>query len=169
MAQDSKVQQHSSADGAYADYVYAGFWVRSFAWIFDILITLCLMLPVLLAVYGTSYFWHMSTSQGYWDFIIRNFLPVIYVLLFWSYKQATPGKMLLKTVIVDARTGGRPTTKQFVIRYLGYFLSAAAVGLGFFWVIWDKKKQGWHDKLAGTVVLRKKSTRQAAVNFATAS
>jgi uncharacterized RDD family membrane protein YckC len=39
-------------------------------------------------------------------------------------------------------------------RYLGYFVSTIPFGLGLFWIGWDKRKQGWHDKLAGTVVIR---------------
>jgi len=36
---------------------------------------------------------------------------------------------------------------------VGYFIAFLPVGLGFFWIIWDKRKQGWHDKIAGTVVV----------------
>jgi uncharacterized RDD family membrane protein YckC len=39
-------------------------------------------------------------------------------------------------------------------RYFAYYLSTILLGLGFLWIIWDPKKQGWHDKLAGTVVVR---------------
>ncbi len=39
-------------------------------------------------------------------------------------------------------------------RYLGYFASTIPLCLGFLWIAFDKRKQGWHDKLAGTVVIR---------------
>jgi uncharacterized RDD family membrane protein YckC len=45
---------------------------------------------------------------------------------------------------------------QYIIRYLGYYVSIFALGLGFLWVAWDDKKQGWHDKMAGTVVILNK-------------
>jgi uncharacterized RDD family membrane protein YckC len=45
------------------------------------------------------------------------------------------------------------------VRYLGYFVSALPLGLGFFWVAWDKRKQGFHDKLAKTVVIHEDESR----------
>lgn len=56
--------------------------------------------------------------------------------------------------IVDATTGKEPTTKQFLIRYAGYFFGGIPLGVGIFWVAFDRKKQGWHDKMATTVVIR---------------
>jgi uncharacterized RDD family membrane protein YckC len=76
------------------------------------------------------------------------------VILFWRYRGATPGKMVIGAVIVDAETGDLPTVKQSIGRYLGYILSSIPLGLGFLWVIFDDRKQAWHDKLAGTVVIR---------------
>jgi uncharacterized RDD family membrane protein YckC len=81
-------------------------------------------------------------------------LGVAYVLGFWLTKQATPGKLAIGARIVDARTGGKPSVGQFILRYLGYFLSSLPLGLGFLWVAFDRRKQGWHDKIAGTVVVR---------------
>jgi uncharacterized RDD family membrane protein YckC len=56
---------------------------------------------------------------------------------------------------VDAKTGGKPSTGQFIGRYLCYYLSSLLLGLGFIWVAFDSRKQGWHDKLAGTLVVRR--------------
>jgi uncharacterized RDD family membrane protein YckC len=83
------------------------------------------------------------------------FMGTIFIL-FWVYKNATPGKMLFKSVIVDAKTFRPPSTSQNIIRYLGYFISLFPLGLGFIWIAFDKRKQGWHDKLAGTVVIKGK-------------
>ena len=78
-------------------------------------------------------------------------------ILFWIYKNSTPGKMLFKSIIVDANTLSAPSTTQNIIRYLGYFISFLPLGLGFLWIAFDKRKQSWHDKLAGTVVIIGKS------------
>ena len=43
-----------------------------------------------------------------------------------------------------------------MIRYLGYYVSAIPFGLGLLWVAFDPRKQGWHDKMAGTVVVRRR-------------
>lgn len=85
-------------------------------------------------------------------------LGVAYVLGFWLTKQATPGKLAIGARIVDARTGAKPSVGQFILRYLGYFVSSLPLGLGFLWVAFDRRKQGWHDKIAGTVVVRGRGT-----------
>lgn len=87
------------------------------------------------------------------SFTLQNAIIAIAVILFWIYCSATPGKMLLKMKIVDAKTGARPSRKQCIIRYFGYIISILPLGLGFIWIYYDRKKQGWHDKIAGTVVL----------------
>jgi uncharacterized RDD family membrane protein YckC len=83
-------------------------------------------------------------------------LPAIAVVIFWIAKQATPGKMVFSAVIVDATSGEAPNGGQMIGRYLGYFIALFPLGLGILWVGLDKRKQGWHDKLAGTVVVRKR-------------
>ena len=55
--------------------------------------------------------------------------------------------------IVDARTGGAPSTASLVKRYAGYLVSMLPFFLGFAWIAIDRRKQGWHDKIAGTVVV----------------
>ena len=132
---------------------YMGFWPRVAASILDNILIILVTLPLLFAVYGRSYFLSDEAIKGPLDFFISYVLPALAVIMFWVYKQATPGKMIFNAKIVDAKTGEKPTTGQWIIRYLGYIPSAIALGLGFLWVIWDKKKQGWHDKMAGTVVV----------------
>ncbi len=133
---------------------YVGFWIRVAASIIDSILLLVIIIPVLTAIYGDEYWLNEAFIVGFWDIILNYILPAIAIVIFWSYKSATPGKMVFRAVIVDEKTGGKPSTKQFIIRYLGYYVSSIALGLGLFWVGWDKKKQGWHDKMAGTVVIR---------------
>ena len=64
--------------------------------------------------------------------------------------MAKPGLNPLFAALV----GTGPGTGQWVIRYLAYYLSALVFFLGFLWVAFDRRKQGWHDKIAGTVVVR---------------
>jgi hypothetical protein len=84
---------------------------------------------------------------------LQMIIITIAVMLFWFYKSATPGKMILKMKIIDAITGGKPTRKQFFIRYFGYILSTLPIGLGFMLMYYDKRHQGLHDKMAGTLVV----------------
>ena len=134
---------------------YAGFWIRTVAAIIDSILALVVLMPVLTAIYGTDYWLAGANMQGSLDVLINYVLPAVAVILFWVYKSATPGKMVTKLKIVDARTFGHPTTPQFVGRYLGYYLAILPLLLGIIWVAFDKRKQGWHDKLASTVVIHR--------------
>ncbi len=142
---------------------YAGFWIRTGAVIIDTILVLIIILPTLTVIYGKDYWVSDSFIQGFWDMMFNFILPAIAVIFFWIYKSATPGKMATKLTIVDAKTGGKPSTGQFIGRYLGYYVSMIPFFLGFIWVGIDKRKQGWHDKLAGTVVIR--SNQSEPVKF----
>ncbi len=88
--------------------------------------------------------------------LIQTTILSAIILSLWFYGGTTPGKWLLKMRIVDAKTGAAPSRKQFIKRLLGYIPSALFFMLGFFWISWDKKRQGWHDKIANTVVIKEK-------------
>jgi len=144
---------------------YAGFWIRVLASIIDTFILLLILAPLMTVIYGVdsistqisnenmSYYASSYTFQGDGSLFLKYILPAIIIIIFWVFKSATPGKMLTKLSIVDAKTGKKPTLVQFLLRYAGYFLSSIFL-LGFIWVAFDKRKQGFHDKIAGTVVLR---------------
>jgi uncharacterized RDD family membrane protein YckC len=138
---------------------YAGFWVRVGAAIIDTLLLSIIILPVLTAVYGFAYWSSDRLIQGPADFLVSWVAPAIAVVLFWIARQATPGKMALGIRIVDAETGGKPRNGQLVLRYLGYYVSMLPLFIGILWVAFDSRKQGWHDKIADTVVVR---TRRGA-------
>lgn len=76
----------------------------------------------------------------------------IFITLFWKYKGATFGKMIARCKVIDATTGEIPTSKQSIIRFLGYILSTLPLCLGFIMVAFTKKRQALHDKLANTLV-----------------
>jgi uncharacterized RDD family membrane protein YckC len=133
---------------------YAGFWVRLKAALIDSVLILLVIGPILTVLYGAQY-WDRGTPlvQGEWDIILNYIFPAIAVVVFWLYKSATPGKLFMHLSIVDAKTGQKPTTKQFIGRYAAYYVSILPLGAGLIWVAFDPKKQAWHDKLAGTLVL----------------
>lgn len=138
----------------------AGFWPRLWAMLLDSLLLAGIIYPILLSIYGLEYLDSRTPVTGPADFLLVYVFPVLACILFWIYKSATPGKLLLGMRIVDARTGGHPSNAQFVGRYFAYFLSTVPLGLGFFWILWDPHRQGWHDKLAGTLVVRRTRTAQ---------
>ena len=62
--------------------------------------------------------------------------------------------MFFKIKIIKEETQNIPGyTTAFIREIIGNMLSAFIFGLGYLWIIWDSKKQGWHDKIAGTVAL----------------
>lgn len=83
-----------------------------------------------------------------------------YSVGFLTAKGATPGKMALGLVVVNTEHGKISLTKALLRETVGKFVSSFVLLLGYFWVIWDEKKQGWHDKIAGTLVVEKKSLPQ---------
>jgi uncharacterized RDD family membrane protein YckC len=147
------------------DLEYVGFWPRVGAALIDSLLAAVICLPLVSWIYGGSYWTEPGIVKGPADFLISWILPALAVMLFWFYRQATPGKMAISARIVDARTGGKPSTGQLIGRYLGYFVSTIPFCLGLIWVAFDPRKQGWHDKLAGTVVVRPRARGPEAVKF----
>jgi len=132
---------------------YAGFWKRLLAFFIDTLILVTIILAIVIAVYGRQYVQLASAGQTLlFDIIVQGVLPAVAAILFWRYRGATPGKMLVSARIVDAATLGAPSTGKLIGRYFAYILSSIFM-LGFIWIAFDKRKQGWHDKLAGTVVI----------------
>lgn len=133
---------------------YVGFWARVVASIVDSVVMMALVFALASVVMGLDEFVNENAEFTLSSFLIQIVLPIAFVLLFWIYRNATPGKMLVGAVIVDAKTGKSPSAGQYIIRYIGYYVSTIILMLGFFWVAFDKRKQGWHDKMAGTVVIK---------------
>lgn len=147
------------------DLEYVGFWLRVWAAIIDSILIMMIIIPILIHLYGWSYFTTPELVSGPVNFIISGVLPVIAIIAFWVAKSATPGKMAISAKIVDARTGQKPSTAQFIGRYFAYYISIIPFCLGLIWVAFDKKKQGWHDKLVGTVVVRPRVRGKKPVEF----
>lgn len=135
------------------DFEYVGFWPRVGASFIDGLLMSLVQWPLMIAWYGWAELFDPERTVGAFDLIL-SLAMILLVIGFWVAKEATPGKMLVHAKIVDAKTGNHPSTGQYVGRYFAYMLSALPFGLGFLWVAFDPRKQGWHDKLAGTVVVR---------------
>lgn len=138
---------------------YAGFWRRGVALAVDTLWMGSLIL-------GLLYIFDPLTEQelqalltqddlplDWTSMIINHLVPAVLVIILWHRYAATPGKWLIDCKIVDATTGMSPTLTQAFIRYLAYIPAALPLGLGFLWILWDKRRQGWHDKIANTVVI----------------
>ena len=101
-------------------------------------------------------------EAGYVDRLVMNtkwqfYAYVVYCVVCWHFWSATPGKLICRLQVVDAKTGGRIGTMQSILRAMFYLPSALFFGLGFFWIAFNKKRRGWHDYFAGTEVIIKQA------------
>lgn len=136
---------------------YAGFWLRLGASVIDIVVLLAIIAPIEIAFYGREYpALAMAGRTLAVDFWTQLVLPLLAMILLWRYRSATPGLMLLSAKIVDATTLapakiGKLTLRAVVLLLMWTFVLPL---VGVLWIAFDKRKQGWHDKAAGTVVIR---------------
>lgn len=145
---------------------YAGFWVRSGATLIDSILFLMIAWPLLFMIYGSDYLEMSGNSLaiGPADVVINYIFPLVAAVILWVNKAGTPGKLVLGLRVVDAQTGEHLSFGQAIGRYFAYIPAMIPLMMGLFWIGWDSKKQGWHDKLAGTVVIRQKN-RTEKVQF----
>ncbi|MEW6687482.1 MAG: RDD family protein [Pseudomonadota bacterium] len=158
---------------------YVGFWARFVAFLVDSVVALAVIVPLLLAVHSPAEWQRLSASleealakaasgvqvdvsalvrdtgfSGPLDVLIQVVLPIAALLAFWKFRNSSPGKMLFGARIADADTGKPPSDARLLARFLGYFVSILTLGIGFLWIAIDRRKQGLHDKIARTVVIR---------------
>lgn len=142
-----------------AEPPYAGFWRRLGATLIDTLLLASISFVLLYWAYGTDYFASAHERQGLFqyygvfDLLVNQVLPLVVAVTLWVRYRGTPGKRLLDCQVVDADSGQALSVKQAVLRYFAYLVSMLPLCLGFLWIAWDKRKQGFHDKIARTVVL----------------
>ena len=127
---------------------YAGFGPRALAFLLDAVIVTVVVVPVMVLGFGVK---EMPTENS-WELVVLLAVAAA-AIGFWRAFGATPGKIALGLKIVDARTGQAPGFGQLILRFLCYFVSAFPLYLGFLWAALDRRKQGWHDKIARTIVI----------------
>jgi uncharacterized RDD family membrane protein YckC len=163
---------------------YAGFWIRLGAYIIDAIPLLVLAFIFLLPLFGAmgealrdippppagtsvnspEYLeWQRLFSERMMSATspitsasgLLQLASIAYFVGFWTWRGQTPGMMLLGLRIARDADGTPPGLGRSILRYIGYVISAFVLFIGFIWIAFDSKKQGWHDKIAGTVVVRR--------------
>ena len=94
-----------------------------------------------------------SGPTGLIDLVLL-LLELAYCTWFWTNQGATLGQMVVGIKVVDAESGGGLRPSQAAIRYFGYLISGIPILLGYIWAAFDPKRQGWMDKIAGTLVVK---------------
>jgi uncharacterized RDD family membrane protein YckC len=148
---------------------YAGFWIRVFANVLDLLVLAVINQMALLARglwFGTSPALEVAcgwsgpgmgsvwVTLGTTAIVVGGIMPPLVIIGSWIAFGASPGKMLLRLRIVDEPTGGRPSVWQCIGRYFMALIAILCAGIGYFWIGIDLRKQGWHDKIVRTLVIR---------------
>ena len=82
-------------------------------------------------------------------------MPLAYFPWFWARDGATPGMRMFGLHVVRDRDGGPISGGQAILRLIGYWVDGLVFYLGYIWILIDKRKRGWHDLIAGTVVVKK--------------
>ncbi len=151
----------TTVNSALTPVQYAGFGSRFLASIIDAVIILTVNFVVgfvigfILGLAGMSSDTSLLSTV---KFILNMFsyaFSFFYYIYFIGAKGQTPGKMIMKVKVVKASDSSVPgLLSAFLREAIGKFLSSIAVLLGYFWMLWDPKKQTWHDKIAGTIVVK---------------
>ena len=151
---------------------YAGFVTRTIAFLIDLLLVVASLTTVMLITQLLLNFFGLSdlaralfqpaeaTQPSPWVALFRwllviigsNLTFIVYVIFFWLLMDKTIGQALLGLRVV--RVDGRALTLgPAVRRVIGMYLAILPLFLGFLWILIDDRRQGWHDKIADTVVV----------------
>lgn len=158
------------AAGTPSSIIYAGFWRRFLATLIDSLIlgtvsffinlvpSIVLGLSSAPVVPGQNGTLAISPVALIVSSIVSLAILAIelgYFIFFIGSRGQTLGKMAMGIRVVKIGTNEAPGYgKAFLREVVGKFVSSLVLLLGYFWMLWDSKKQTWHDKIAGTVVIK---------------
>ena len=120
----------------------ASFGIRLVAWLIDV---------VLIGVVGAVLSRVLGSTLG-------AVVNLLLGLAYYGYLEGSPsgqtvGKKVMNIRVIDLAGGGPIGAGRALLRYVGRILSSIPCLLGYFWMLWDKDKQTWHDKIATTVVV----------------
>lgn len=149
---------------------YGGFWRRMMSFFIDkviLFITSIFILFVGVLALSLGFLSHyteffperfaeVTLNFVFLYFLMTAFISMLYFTYFHGTTGQTFGKMIFGLQVVQS-TGEKMTLGVGFLRWVGYIISGMVFYLGFIWIAFDGKKQGWHDKIAGTVVIRAKN------------
>ena len=142
---------------------FADFWKRFGALIIDIVI-LSVAASMFIPFWGLGFFGFEGFKHviGDWGWAAFNFslgslfqtaITAAYFVGFWVWRGQTPGKMALNIKVIR-RDGGNLTFSSALLRFLGYIIAPFTFFIVFIWIVFDRQKQGIHDKFADSYVVK---------------
>jgi uncharacterized RDD family membrane protein YckC len=147
----------TSADSGVKTVAVVGFGKRLASTLVDGVLVFAMTLLVAFVLAFIAVFVDMYTPDdaemtGALLYLVILVLSIAYYVRSWSKTGQTLGKQILGIKVVG--TDGNPVSSgKALLRYVGYVVSGIALSIGFLWMEFDRKRQGWHDKLAGTYVV----------------
>ena len=143
----------------------AGFFSRAVAFIIDLVILSVTQLVGAALIQVLLRFFRLTGLVAYIKTLLESsafqigsgavlltLLVIGYYTFFWTLVGFTPGKAILGLKVVRSN-GEKLSFGRSLVRFFSYWISAIPLFLGFFWVLWDSKRQCWHDKIAGSQVV----------------
>lgn len=145
----------STRPGPIAGFQYAGFWARFLAILIDAL-AIGLLSAALIPITGAQI---TTTTNGVVTVnVVGNawstLIGLVYFVGFWAWRGQTVGMMPFNMQVVGVADGKKIDVVRGLLRYVGLIISIIPLFLGLIWAAFDARKQGWHDKIASTVVIR---------------
>lgn len=127
-------------------FVYGGFWIRFAAYIIDML-TIGIPVAVLTALDPSL-------------IVLAYVVPPVYFVVTWATTGRTFGMTLCGLRVVRSTDGGRVNLGSAMVRLVGLIVAAVPLEAGLVWAAFDERKRGWHDMIAGTMVIRETGWRR---------
>jgi uncharacterized RDD family membrane protein YckC len=149
---------------------YAGFWRRLGAWLLDIFLawsTFVCALLVWSGMTGHAEPWDVPATPAVISASALGFFLLGRCLDAWL--QGTPGKHLMGCLVIDARSGCNMSCRQSLWRGVAMLLAVLPAGLGIMSIGWNRRRQGLHDRLAGTLVVMEDEARLSLAELAAAA
>jgi uncharacterized RDD family membrane protein YckC len=129
---------------------FASHAARLIAYVIDTLIQAALFIGLFIVSFVSAFIAPPLILLG----LLGGFaVSLAYYPLFWARNGQTPGMWTMHIQVVRDADGGPITSGQAILRFIGYWVSGAVLYLGYIWIFIDKRHRGWHDLIAGTVVI----------------
>ena len=135
----------------------AGFFIRFIAYMIDnVLLTIAIWIVAAIALAGSLALMNNQTivlAISLLSWVIMLIVYFGYFIYFYGTSGQTFGKKMLNIKVVS--TDGTPLTyKKGLLRVIGYIIASIPIYIGFIWMLFDKNKQNWEDKIANTYVVK---------------
>jgi uncharacterized RDD family membrane protein YckC len=144
------------ADAGVPSFRYAGHGARLAAWVVDIFLMTMVTAALMAVVFASTSGRVDEGALNLFGAMGASLASTLYLPFFWVVTGWTPGMRAFGLRVVRERDGGRVRPIPALVRLIGYSVDVLGLFVGFAWILIDRRRRGWHDILAGTVVIRER-------------